>query len=181
LGLVGGVVCRILAGEENTPELTMTHLRRAVVFFAALGSLAQAAAAQSSGDAKSVEAVIKRLFDGMRARDTAMMRSTMDSSARLIGVDTAGVIRVTPVDRWFAGVARPRPQIFDERIYDPQIQIDQELAQVWVKYDFFLGDTFSHCGIDAFMLSKRRDGWKITQIADTRKQGSCGTPGSSGK
>jgi hypothetical protein len=155
------------------------RLRLISLILVPLVAFARPAAGQS--DAKDIEAVVKRLFDGMRARDTAMMRSTMDSSARLIGVDTAGVVRVTPVDLWFAGVARPRPQVFDERIYDPQIQVDQELAQVWVKYDFFLGDKFSHCGIDAFMLSKRRDGWKITQIADTRKQGSCGTPGSSGK
>jgi hypothetical protein len=167
-------------------EMTFASVQRRVAL-ALLGAalLSGPAAAQStSAEAQNVQIVIKRLFDGMRARDTAMMRSTMDSTARLIDVDTTGgraVVRVIPVGGWLASVARPRPQVLDERIYDPQILVEDNLAQAWVKYDFFIGDKFSHCGVDAFMLSKGFGGWKITQLADTRKSGGCGTPGSGGK
>ncbi|HUF30932.1 MAG TPA: hypothetical protein VMM77_09790, partial [Gemmatimonadaceae bacterium] len=55
------------------------------IVLAALSTAPPDAKAQSSsGDAEQeVLAVVKKLFDGMRTKDTAMMRTLFDSSARL--------------------------------------------------------------------------------------------------
>jgi len=65
---------------------------------------------------------------------------------------------------------------WNEPIYDPEVRIDAKVATVWAWYDFLAGEKWSHCGIDAFQLAKLADGWKITQLVDTRYQTGCKTP-----
>ncbi len=129
---------------------------------------------------QDVLAVVRRLFDGMRAGDSAMARSTFDASARLVGVsyDSSGTPRVSiaDIDRFLAAVGRPRNEVWDERIWDTDARVDGGLASVWTKYAFYRGDQFSHCGVDVFDLVRRPDGWKIMHLADTRRTASCWTP-----
>lgn len=128
---------------------------------------------------QDVLAVIRRVFDGMRAGDSAMARSAFDASARLVGVsDSAGIPRVSiaDIDRFLAAVGRPRSDVWDERIWDTEVRVDGGLASVWTKYAFYRGEQFSHCGVDAFQLVRRPDGWKIVHLADTRRTTNCWTP-----
>lgn len=129
---------------------------------------------------QDVLAVIRRLFDGMRAADSAMARSAFDASARLVSVstDSAGNPRVSiaDMDRFLAAVGRPRTEVWDERIWDAEVRVDGGLASVWTKYAFYRGDQLSHCGVDVFELVRRPDGWKIMHIADTQRRGNCWTP-----
>lgn len=124
--------------------------------------------------------VIRRVFDGMRAGDSAMTRSAFDASARLVGVstDSAGNPRVSIADigQFLAAVARPRAEVWDERIWDTEVPVDGGLASVWTKYAFSRGQQFSHCGVDVFELVRRPDGWKIIHLADTRRTTNCWTP-----
>ena len=64
-------------------------------------------------------------------------------------------------------------QSLDERIWDPVVQSDDNLATVWVKYEFLAGGQFSHCGVDAFQLFKSPTGWKIFQVSDTQRRDAC--------
>jgi hypothetical protein len=48
------------------------------------------------------------------------------------------------------------------------------MAMAWVPYSFFLGDTFSHCGVNAMLLVRSREGqWRIQSILDTRRKEDC--------
>ena len=38
-------------------------------------------------------------------------------------------------------------------------------------YRFYVGDTFSHCGVNAVQLAKLDGRWQITNLMDTRRQG----------
>jgi hypothetical protein len=40
-------------------------------------------------------------------------------------------------------------------------------------YVFYVGDRFSHCGVDSFQLVRISAGWRIIQIADTRRKEGC--------
>lgn len=53
--------------------------------------------------------------------------------------------------------------------------MDGPLATAWTPYAFYLGDTLSHCGTNAFQLAKLKDDWKIIQITDTRRK-DCDVP-----
>lgn len=150
---------------------------RAVVLAAVLATLAPAVARAQADDQKAVLAVVTRLFDGMRARDTAMIRSTFAPGAAL---QSAGVrqgvpgVRPTSSDEFIRIVGSATGDKWDERIRDPEIRIDGTLASVWTAYAFYLGDKFSHCGVDAFHLAKFPDGWKIIGLADTQRREGCG-------
>jgi len=148
----------------------------------ALGILAAGAAtpgAAQTGE-RDVLAVVTRLFDGMRTRDTAAMRATLHPDARMSSATVKDGIATwnseTP-DAWLTSVARPRAAALDERISNPVVSIDGGLASVWVDYSFFLGDRFLHCGVDAFHLVKGQEGWRIIALADTRRIEGC--PGQS--
>jgi len=54
-----------------------------------------------------------------------------------------------------------------------KILIDSQLASVWTDYKFYIGDKFSHCGVNSFQLVKLNDGWKIVYIIDTRRKEGC--------
>ncbi|HEX8060298.1 MAG TPA: hypothetical protein VF473_05145, partial [Cyclobacteriaceae bacterium] len=61
--------------------------------------------------------------------------------------------------------------------WDVKIQMDGNFAQAWMKYGFYIGKTFHHCGVDAFQLFKVTDGkWKIFHLADTRWNEGCNVP-----
>lgn len=126
-------------------------------------------------DQKEVLAVVERLFDGMRTRDTAMMRSTLLPDVRLMSVSTRdGQRRVVTADvnRWISG-AGSATEMWDERLIAPEVRVDDTMATVWTGYTFHVGTRFSHCGFDAFQLARTADGWKIVHIMDTQRREGC--------
>ncbi|MCC6930079.1 MAG: nuclear transport factor 2 family protein [Gemmatimonadaceae bacterium] len=126
-----------------------------------------------------VMAVVKRMFDGMRAADSSMVRSTFHTQLRMVTVAKGrdGQLRFTvesSPEGFLKSVGTPRPAKLDERIFNERVEIDGALASVWVDYNLYLGDKFVHCGIDHFLLARGDDGaWKIFSLADTRRTEGC--------
>ena len=121
-------------------------------------------------------AVVYRLFDGMRARDRATLESVFHEKARLMSAgsrDGEPTVGETPIDGFIESIVTSEGAILDERLYSPEVRVDGNLATVWVEYDFFRGEEFSHCGYDAFQLAMTAGGWKIIQITDTRRREGC--------
>lgn len=149
---------------------------RTVAMAAMLLSSPGLAIAQTS-DRDAILATVQKVFDAMRTRDTSLFSQAFDTSARLVGVSNRGgtpaVTLTTPSQFGAAIVRAPAGNVWNERIYDPEVRIDLPVAQVWAYYTFRLGSTFNHCGIDAFMLVKVGGAWKITQIADSRRTEGC--------
>ena len=65
---------------------------------------------------------------------------------------------------------------WDEPYWNPVVRIRDNLATVWVDYAFYLDGEFSHCGVDAFILARGPDGWRIAALADTRQREDCELP-----
>lgn len=125
-----------------------------------------------------IRRTVDRMFDAMRARDTAALRSVFDTSARLMTTalsrDGKAVLRVTAIDRFIQAIAgAPAGTTLDERIFDLEVRQDANLATVWTRYSFYAGEQFSHCGYDAFHLFKSEQGWRIIAIADTQRREGC--------
>ncbi len=157
----------------------MRGLLRHVVLLSCLAApvLAQAAPA-SAPDRDAALAVVKRMFDGMRARDSVMIMSTMAPGARLISTftrdGTPGVDTMSSGEFAHAAATSKGPT-WDERFHDPEVRQDGNLISVWTPYEFYLGEKFSHCGIDAFYLVRLPDGWRITALAWSSRREGCGT------
>jgi hypothetical protein len=167
---------RRLASLLAIPLLALTTAAAA-----AQGAPAAAAASvDTAAERAAVMAVITKMFDGMRTRDTAAMRAAFDTNVALVSVgrtrEGTPMARREPMDGFIKGVAAaPAGKVLDERLFNPVVHIDGALANVWVEYDFVFDGKFSHCGVDAFMLAKLADGWKIVSLADTRRREGCPT------
>ena len=149
------------------------RVHRFALVFCALALGAAKVEAQSTPE-QEVLAVVTRMFDGMRAQDTAMIRSTLFTDVKLLTTGTREgkpVARVEGMDGFIQSIAKATGKL-DEKIMSPEVRIEDNLATVWVRYEFYFNDKYSHCGIDAFQLVKTEAGWKIATIADTRRQ-SC--------
>lgn len=147
-----------------------------------IGIAPAAVAAQTVGRAEGsraeVVATVQRLFDGMRAGDSTAVRSVFHPEARLLTTVERGgvpVLQSGSVDQFVAAVGGRRDAVWDERISEPEIRVEGNLATAWMEYDFYLGDRVSHCGVNALQLFRAVDGWRIVQIMDTRRREGCGT------
>ena len=158
-------------------------MRRLLATALLLAATPLAARAQApSSDERDVMAVVMKLFDGMRAGDSAMVRATFDTAATM----ATAVIRPTGeamyrfdadgVTGFANAVGTPHDKVWDEKLWDVRVLVDRNLATVWTKYAFFLGTDFSHCGVDTFTLAKGAQGWKIIFLADTRQREGCQLP-----
>ena len=153
---------------------------RRIGTMAAILLLAAIPAHAQEASKRDVLQAVRKLFDGMRARDTAALTQVLDSTARLVttfGTSEVPDMDVTTVPVFIRIVATAEPgKLLDERIETPTIEIEDNLASVWMKYRFYLGDRFSHCGVDAMQLAKTLTGWKIIALADTRRApAQCGS------
>ena len=135
-------------------------------------------AQQASADEAAVLATVQRLFDGMRANDGEMVRSVFADGAVLIRTEGGAgepSTAVAPATGFINMVASATAEL-DEPFWDPVVQVQDHLATVWTKYAFYLDGEFTHCGVDALILARSDDGWKIAAIADTRESENCELP-----
>jgi hypothetical protein len=130
----------------------------------------------SDEDARSV---IDTFFEGFHKGDTTIIRSVLHDEVvmQTVFTDAEGNHRLvdSEMDDLLKAIAeRPETQKWDERLLDYSIQIDGNLAQVWTPYEFWLNDTFSHCGANAFTLIRTDAGWRILHLIDSRRRQDCG-------
>ena len=130
-----------------------------------------------ASDSAAIRQVVSQLFDGMRARDTAAMRTLFHEPVAMRSVAVRqgqNVVEADGVDDWFKSLSSaPAGLLLDERLGPPEIRVDGNLAMVWAYYEFYAGDKFSHCGVDSFQLGRTDAGWKIILLADSRRRVGC--------
>ena len=131
--------------------------------------------------AEEIKLVIKELFDGYRAGDSSRVRAvfTADAHAQTILTSAEGedkLSEVVSIDNFIKYIGGGFEEVHDEKLWDMQIHNDRQLASVWTKYAFFLGDKFTHCGTETFLLRKVKDDWKIFYLVDTRQKTGCKLP-----
>ena len=129
-------------------------------------------------DRKPVELVIHKLFDGMREGDSSKVASVFHPEVTMFTSFTnkegQKKIRKGAIKPFLEAIGTPHDQVWDEKIWNTKILIDGGVAQVWTDYSFFVGEKFSHCGVDAFNLVRdEKKGWIIVNLMDTRRKDEC--------
>lgn len=140
-----------------------TRLLTALLFTTSLVSLP--ALALTSNE-QAVLVPIQAMFDGMTKRDAAAIQSPLLPGGSLVLMHDG-----KPTQMTFAAfadrVGKPSPKHIEERIYDPIIHIDGDLAVVWAPFDFLADGKVDHCGTDLFNLVRVEGKWLIASISDT--------------
>lgn len=148
-----------------------------IAFTLALFTFANIAYGQKNNEEEGIKKAINALFDGMRKSDSTLMRTAFNPQAILqtIVKTKAGntEVRNTDLNLFIKSIAKPHAEIYDERIVFTKILIDDALASAWTDYQFYIGDKFSHCGVNSFQLVKMNNDWKIVYLIDTRRKENC--------
>jgi hypothetical protein len=130
---------------------------------------------------REVLTVIQSFLEGLRTKDTALMKSHLDSLTRftlLRPAQSGGGVRVFLLSgaEFVQRTTQPGGPTYDEPIRNPQVQIDADLASVWAEYQVRMEGKVTHCGYDSFQLARLNGRWKILNVSDTFRQQGCGEP-----
>lgn len=123
-----------------------------------------------------VMAPINALFDGLARRDSATILAAIrpDGSATAATEKADGtrtVHRMTAAE--FAAAIKPGPERYQERISDPAIEIDGDIAMVWAPYTFLVDGKVHHCGIDHFDLVRDGGKWQVLNVTWSSRTTGC--------
>jgi hypothetical protein len=124
---------------------------------------------------EKLKTVVKTFFEGFHNKDSLLIASVIDRSFDLNSTsfkEDNGVLRNVSRDNFISAViSRPESPVWKEKLLSFNIKIDGPLANVWVDYEFWLDDKLSHCGVNSIHLLKKKSGWKIFNITDSRRIG----------
>ena len=143
-----------------------------------LAAMSLATTATQAQDEAGALAAVEQMFEGMRTANPAMVRSVFADDARfavLAEADGRQSVRAQSVDGWIDAIGDSGGS-WNEQIYDLDVRVDGTMASVWAPYTFYLDGAISHCGINSIELLRDGEGWKVTQISDTRRREDCPDP-----
>jgi hypothetical protein len=139
----------------------------ATVATAVLVGLAAAPSFAATKDEAAVLAPVQAMFDGMAKYDQDAMRATVQPEGSVALLRKGKVVRMTLGE--FIDHIKPTKNKILERIHDPLVRIDGDLAMVWTPYEFLINGEVKHCGTDLVHLVRMDGRWVIAGIADNSR------------
>jgi hypothetical protein len=122
----------------------------------------------------AVDAALRAVNTG----DTALLEQVMLPSAIIVAQNydkTSDTLKTRTLsvaqmaESWRAPGRRP----VDERIQNPTVLIQRDLAHVWSPYTIDIDGKRLHCGIDSFGLAKVDGTWRLTSLTWTAEPNGC--------
>ncbi|NIJ06484.1 hypothetical protein FHS31_000066 [Sphingomonas vulcanisoli] len=127
-------------------------------------------------DTRAVMAPIDAMFAGLAARDGAAILAQVrtEGGATVVREAPDGTRTIKHLS-WadFAGGIKPGPEHYEERLTDPAIEVDGDIAMVWSPYVFTVDGRAHHCGVDHFDLVREGDGWKVLNVTWSQRTTGC--------
>jgi putative lumazine-binding protein len=124
-------------------------------------------------DDKAVLAPINAMFDAMSKRDVAAFKKPLLAGGSLVLMRDGKPTQLT-FDAFADIVGRPGKNEIAERIHDPLVRVDNDLAMVWAPFEFLVDGKVDHCGTDLFNLVRVDGQWLVAGIADTGRKDCAG-------
>ena len=112
---------------------------------------------------------VKAMFDGMAKRDAAAIKEPLLPGGTMVLMRDGKPVQMT-LEAFADRVGRPGTTQIEERIHDPLIRIDNDLAVVWAPFEFLIDGKVDHCGTDLFNLVRKDGKWLIASVADTGRK-----------
>jgi putative lumazine-binding protein len=122
---------------------------------------------------QAVLAPVKAMFDGMAKRDADAVKKPLLAGGTMVLMRDGKPVRMT-FDEFATQVAKPGKTRIEERIHDPLVRIDHDLAVIWAPFEFLVDGKVNHCGTDLFNLVRTDGEWKIASVADTGRKDCAG-------
>jgi hypothetical protein len=123
---------------------------------------------QKTSDEDQIKAVILKTFSAMKSVDSVALKSCFTEKAvlQISQIRPEGnIVREVPIANFVKNVMTRKAGDMDERVLSwGPILIDHEIATAWVPYEFYLNGKFTHKGVDAFILVKVGEEFKIQTL-----------------
>lgn len=118
---------------------------------------------------EAILAPIHAMFDGMAKRDAAAIKVPVLAGGTMVLMRDGKPVQMT-FEAFAERVGKPGKAQIEERIHDPLIRIDNDLAVVWAPFEFLADGKVDHCGTDLFNLVRTDGKWIIASVADTGRK-----------
>jgi hypothetical protein len=112
---------------------------------------------------------VMKMFDGMSKRDAELIKKPLLPGGSMVLMREGKPVQMT-FQEFAERVAKPGTTHIEERIHDPLVRIDHDLAVVWAPFEFVEDGKVDHCGTDLFNLIRTDGKWLIASIADTGRK-----------
>jgi len=126
-------------------------------------------------DTKAVLATVNAVFAAFEAGDAdAMLRQVYpDGRVTASGMRGDGASNLRQ-QTWTVFAGRIKPDAgFQERISDPEIHIDGDIAMVWAPFVVRIAGKVSNCGFDHFDLVRENGVWKVMNLTFSSRINGC--------
>ena len=122
-----------------------------------------------SPDDQAVLTPINAMFAAMSKHDAAALKAPLLPGGTMVLMRNGKPNQLT-FDAFADIIAKPGKSQIEERIHDPLVRVDNDLAVVWAPFDFLVDGKVDHCGTDLFNLVKADGRWLIASVADTGRK-----------
>ena len=123
--------------------------------------------------AQTPEKTVNSFFEALNSKNVAQIEDLMADDAKLHSLNISAELQLSSIDKevFINSIKNIGPEVaIEERIFDIQSLENNHIATVWVPYEFYVNDVFSHKGVNVFTMVKIDKNWKITSISDTREK-----------
>jgi hypothetical protein len=141
---------------------------RVVLFIAgvACAGFLTASLHAATPEEQAVLAPVNAMFDGMAKRNAAAIKTPLLPGGSMVLMRDGKPTQMT-FEAFADRMAKPGTTRIEERIHDPLVRIDNDLAVVWAPFEFLVDGKVDHCGTDLFNLVRTDGRWLIASVADT--------------
>lgn len=149
-----------------------------IALFLGYGLLMACTNQTKSNEQEAVLQTVQTLFDAMAEGDSSKAASVFVEGGHTFRVGANGSASLSE-NADFAETIGNFEQKIVERMWDPQVLVDGNIAMAWTPYELQVNGEFSHCGTNLISLVKNDNDWKITDITYNVRENNCpdGQPG----
>ena len=132
------------------------------------------ASVHAQDEKAEVLAVAQQFFTALEKGDTATFRNLFLDDARNYFVQEKETT-IRAGSRTVKSFKADKDRVVRERFIKDgvDVMVHNRIAVVWGKYNLWINDKFSHCGVDAFTLLKTDAGWKISSVSYSMETEGC--------
>ncbi len=147
-----------------------------IILFAIIFSLSVSlVSAQNANneDLKTASEIPDKLFAAMKEKNAEAIRAVFTAEGQLVAIDKPrdgkglSKTRAFTADAFARMISEAKGGELIEKMSNKEVKVSGDLATVSGRYTFFVGDKFSHCGLNTFHLVRTETGWKIANAAST--------------
>jgi len=122
----------------------------------------------------AVMAPINALLAAFEAGDSAAVLRVVYADGRVTATGNRASGSGVRQQSWAQFAERVRPDgRFQERISDPAIEVDGDVAMVWAPFVVRVAGKVSNCGFDHFDLVRENGAWKVMNLTFSSRTSGC--------